>query len=177
MSGRSSSSKSGRVAKNDPVARLRRSWRSLGRLPGGKWLFSRMVGRAAPYTGTIKARVEELDDGYARLTMRDRKKVRNHLRSVHAVAQLNLAEETSGLAIVFSMPPGHRGIPIRLEIDYQKKARGTITAECRVPGGIAPLPEGQEKRELEVDIVLTDPLGETVSEARARWVMGRTPAG
>ncbi len=177
MSGRSSSSKPGRAAKNDPVARLRRAWRSLRRLPGGKWLFSRMVGRAAPYTGTIKARVEELDDGYARLTMRDRKKVRNHLRSVHAVAQLNLAEETSGLAIVFSMPPGHRGIPIRLEIDYLKKARGTITAECRVPGGIAPLPEGEEDRELEVGVVLTDPHGERVSEARARWVMGRTPTG
>jgi len=164
---------------SDPVARLRGAWRRLRRLPGGVWLFSRMVGRAAPYTGTIKARVEELDEGYARLTMRDRKGLRNHLRSVHAVAQLNLAEETSGLAVVFSLPPGHRGIPVRLEIDYLKKARGTLTAECRVPGGIAPLPEGpegEEGRELEVEVRLTDAHGEVVSEARARWMLGRQPA-
>jgi len=164
---------------SDPVARLRRSWRRLRRLPGGVWLFSRLVGRAAPYTGTIKARVEELEEGYARLTMRDRKGLRNHLRSVHAVAQLNLAEETSGLAVVFSLPPGHRGIPVRLEIDYLKKARGTLTAECRVPGGIAPLPEGpegEEGRELEVEVRLTDAHGEVVSEARARWMLGRQPS-
>lgn len=138
-----------------------------------------MVGWAAPYTGTIKARVEELDEGYARLTMRDRKGLRNHLRSIHAVAQLNLAEETSGLAVVFSLPPGHRGIPVRLEIDYLKKARGTLTAECRVPGGIAPLPAGPEReegRELEVEVRLTDAHGDVVSEARARWMLGRQPA-
>lgn len=165
---------------SDPVARLRRAWETLRRLPGGKWLFSRMVGRAAPYTGTIKARVEELGDGYARLTMRDRKRLRNHLRSVHAVAQLNLAEETSGLAILFSLPPGHRGIPVHLGIDYLKKARGTITAECRLPGGIAPIPigpEGEESREVEVTVGLTDPHGDPVAEARARWVLGRVPTG
>ena len=161
---------------SDPVARLRRAWGTLRRLPGGPWLFSKMVGRSAPYTGTIKARVEELAEGYARLTMRDRKRVRNHLRSVHAVAQLNLAEETSGLAILFSLPDGHRGIPTHLGIDYLKKARGTVTAECRVPGGIAPIPEEtpDERREVEVEVRLTDPHGEVVSEARARWVIGRS---
>jgi len=160
---------------SDPVKRLRHAWAYLHRFPGGRWFFSIMVGRAAPYTRTIKARVEELAEGYARVTMRDRKRVRNHLRSVHAVAQLNLAEETSGLAILFSLPAGHRGIPVHLGIDYLKKARGTVTAECRVPGGIAPIPEDtpDEQREVEVEVRLTDPHGEVVSEARARWVIGR----
>lgn len=160
---------------SDPVSRLRRAWKGLRGLPGGRWLFSKMVGFSAPYTGTIKARVEELDEGYARLTMRDRRGIRNHLRSVHAVAQLNLAEETSGLAVLFSLPSGHRGIPVHLGIDYLKKARGTVTAECRVPGGIAPIPEEtpDDRREVEVQVRLTDPHGEVVSEAQARWVIGR----
>lgn len=160
---------------SDPVARLRRAWRTLRRLPGGRWLFSKLVGRAAPYTGTIRARVEELEEGSARLTMRDRKRVRNHLRSVHAVAQLNLAEAASGLAILFTLPPGHRGIPVHLGIDYVKKARGTVTAVCRIPGGIAPVPEDGDDRTMEVPVRLTDPEGDVVAEARARWVLGRSP--
>jgi acyl-coenzyme A thioesterase PaaI-like protein len=152
--------------------RIRRLWDRLSPRPGGKRLFSWLVGRTAPYTGTIGARVEELGTGHARLTLRDRRKVRNHLRSVHAVAQLNLAEAASGLAVTYSMPPHLRGIPVRLEIDYLKKARGTITAVCELPGPI-PEPEGDERTAYEAPVVLTDPAGDVVARAVARWVIGR----
>ena len=154
------------------AARIRRLWDRLSPRPGGKRLFSWLVGRTAPYTGTIGARVEELGEGHARLTLRDRRKIRNHLRSVHAVAQLNLAEAASGLAVTYSMPPHLRGIPVRLEIDYLKKARGTITAVCELPGPI-PEPQGDERTAYEAPVVLTDPAGDVVARAVARWVIGR----
>lgn len=153
--------------------RIRRLWDRLSGLPGGKRLFSWLVGRTAPYTGTIGARVEEVREGYARIHMRDRRKVRNHLRSVHAVAQLNLAEEVSGLAVVYSMPPGLRGIPVHLEIDYEKKARGTITAVCELPGPVPEPGEEGERVPYEVPVALTDPSGDVVARAKARWVIGR----
>jgi acyl-coenzyme A thioesterase PaaI-like protein len=152
--------------------RIRHLWDRLAGAPGGKRLFSWLVGRTAPYTGTIGARVEELRGGYARATMRDRRRLRNHLHSVHAVAQLNLAEEVSGLAVVYSMPPGLRGIPVHLEIDYGKKARGTITAVCELPGPI-PEPAGEERVSYEAPVTLSDPAGDVVARAQARWVIGR----
>ena len=91
----------------------------------GRWLFSRGVGRFAPYTGTIGARVEELEPGRSLVTMRDRKAVRNHLNSVHAVALTNLIELTGSLSIIASLPPDTRMIPVRLETDFIKKGRGT----------------------------------------------------
>lgn len=169
--GRAGSSTSPRTGAG-AAARIRRMWDRLSGKPGGKRLFSWLVGRTAPYTGTIGARVEELGEGHARLTLRDRRKVRNHLRSVHAVAQLNLAEEASGLAVTYSMPAHLRGIPVRLEIDYVKKARGTITAVCDLPGPI-PEPEGEERADYHAPVVLTDPGGDVVARAVARWVIGR----
>src|SRR4051794_12427061 len=103
-------------------------WSVLQSVPGGGRVMGQPVGRMAPYTGTIKPEVLELTPGFARLRMKDRRKLRNHLNSVHAIALMNLGEAVTGVAMLASMAPSTRGIPVRLSMDYLKKARGPITA-------------------------------------------------
>jgi len=112
---------------------IREVWDRLERIPGGKLLYSRIVGRLAPYTATIGAVVQELDDGYSRVTLADRRAVRNHLSCVHAVALANLVELTGNMALGYSLPDDARFIVAGMGLDYIKKARGTITGECRIP--------------------------------------------
>ena len=150
-----------------PGQRLRTAWRRLSPLPGGKWLFSRLLGWMAPYSGTIGARVEQLEPGHARVALADRRRVRNHLDSIHAVALVNLAEQASGLAVLMGLPPDTRGILTGLSITYLKKARGRLVAECRCA-----VPSVTGSTDYEAVATITDSSGDVVAQAVARWRLG-----
>lgn len=149
---------------------LRDAWDRLSPLPGGDRVFSRLVGRMAPYTGTIRARVVQLERGHSRVVMRDRPFLRNHLRSVHAVALANLAELTGNVALVYSMPDDARFIVAGMTFDYVKKARGPIEGRCTCP-----VPTTAERREYEVPVTLHDATGEVVVRASLRTLVGPKP--
>jgi len=146
---------------------IKKQWDLLSKVPGGKIIFSKMVGKMAPYTGTIRPRVIELKEGYAKVTMRDRRKIRNHLDSIHAIAMVNLGEVTTGLALLYGMPDDARGIPIGLSIEYSKKARGTLTAECTC----TPITSNQET-DYEMEGNIYDQQNELVAKVIAKWKVG-----
>lgn len=141
-------------------------WKRLSRVPFGRALFSILIGRMAPYTGTMGARVVELGPGYSLWRLRDRRKVRNHLNSVHAVALVNLAEVASGTAMLTALPPGTRGIVTGLSIEYLKKARGTLTAECRCE-----VPAFTGETTHTVRSVVTDESNDVVARASVNWLL------
>ena len=147
-----------------PGARLSRLWAKLSPLPGGPWLFSRLLGTMVPYTGSIGATVRQLEPGYARVELKDRRAVRNHLRSVHAVALVNLGEVTTGLSVLAGLPPTVRGIVTRLSMEYFKKARGTLTSESRVT-----VPEVTSATNYDVTADIKNSSGEVVARATATW--------
>lgn len=150
-----------------PRNAVRDLWDTLHPLPGGRRVFSLLLGKMAPYSGTVDARVRELSRGRAVVTMADRRAVRNHLESVHAIALVNLAEIAGNIALAYALPDDGRFIVAGLSIDYVKKARGTITAES----SFTP-PESSERREYDVPVTLRDPSGDVVATATLRTLVG-----
>ena len=89
-----------------------------------------------------------------------RRRLRNHLRSLHAIALSNLAELTGNIALAYSIPGDARFIVTRMSIEYFSKARGEITATCA-----SSMPADNVEREIEIPIELKD--AQSVLVARA----------
>jgi acyl-coenzyme A thioesterase PaaI-like protein len=110
-----------------------RLFHRLGGSAPGRWLFSRLICLRAPYFGSIAPRVEKLEPGLCIVRMRDRRAVRNHIGTVHAIALCNMAELAAGLATDATLPDGMRWIPKGMTVRYLRKATGVMTATARVP--------------------------------------------
>ncbi len=135
-------------------------------------MFSRAICFRAPYFSTIAPRFVALESGRCEVRMRDRRRVHNHIGTVHAIELCNLAELSGGVMAEATMPPGMRWIPKGMTVEYLSKAVGMMRAvampEAPLAAGAA---AGQEWRVL---VQVTDSAGATVFRARiTMWISPR----
>lgn len=102
-------------------------WRLAERVPLGGRAFSFVFARRAPYFGTIKPRFTVLEPHHVELVIPDRRRVHNHLGTVHAIALCNGLEAAMGALAEASIPPGKRWIPKAMQVAYTAKATSDIT--------------------------------------------------
>ena len=152
------------MTKTSAAARLLGMWDRLKGVPGGSFLFGRVIRFGIPYTASIRPIVKEVRPGYARVEMRDRRRVANHLGSIHAIALANIGEFTGGLAMTATAPSNVRSILVKLEVEYLKKARGRVVAECHCS-----VPAVRETMNQLVTTLVRDAGGEDVARVTATW--------
>ncbi|KAG1663406.1 Dihydropteroate synthase [Nymphon striatum] len=150
-----------------PGHRVIELWKKLGHNKAGRFLYNIILGRAVPYTGSIGAQVISLEPGYVKVVLKDRRAVRNHLKSIHAIALANLGEMASGLAMMSCISTSTKAIVINLEIEYLKKARGRLVAE----GHANPPANVTEKTTTIVDAEIKDAEGDVVSRLKVHWLL------
>jgi len=148
-------------------------WQRLARLPGGSWLFSRAVCFKAPYFGTISPLFTVLEYGRCEALMKDRRRLHNHIGTVHAIALCNLAELTAGVMTDASLPKGMRWIPKGMSVLYLKKATGVLRG---VATPDTPLVASEGGYELPVSVGVFDSAGEKVFSAQIGMWISPSPA-
>ena len=142
---------------------------SMKKMPLGRRLFSRIVCLKAPYFGTIRPLFRELRPGFGELTMKKRRAVTNHLKSVHAIAMANMCELIGGMVTEVSIPASMRWIPRTMMIEYLKIARTDLKAWCEIP-----LPVQEQKQDLPVVVHVVDTAGiEVVRATISMYLSGK----
>ncbi|RJQ76785.1 DUF4442 domain-containing protein [Pseudonocardiaceae bacterium YIM PH 21723] len=122
-----------------------KAYRKASEYPLGKRLFSLAFSLKAPYFRTVRPFVAELRPHYARVDIKKRWGVHNHIGTVHAIAACNGLEAAMGALAEATVPAGKRWIPKGMEVRYTAKSSSDLqciaetTAEDWAKGGDVPV--------------------------------------
>lgn len=105
----------------------------LAKLPLGKFIFTKYAANRAPYFKTISPLITKLEPGECHCVIKKRKKVENHIGTVHVIAICNGLEMAMGFMAEASIPKHLRWIPKGMDVKYTAKAGSDIRCEAILP--------------------------------------------
>ena len=128
-----------------------------------------LYGRAVRFAGNAGVKVELLSETQAILSLRNRRKVQNHLGAIHAAAMGLMVESASGLVVGMHVPDARVATLKTLHLDYQKRASGDLKAvACLTPQQIEQI-QKQDRGEVAVAVQLVDEKGLAPAQCQAVW--------
>ena len=133
------------------LSRLPRSWR----LP----LFDFLFSRTSRFYRTVGVRADRIGPCSVTLTLADRRRVRNHVRSIHAVALTLPAEYAAGLLVAQHLPASAVVVLQSLHMDLRRPVRGAIRATASLNEAQGSALRDQPKGQLDVPVTIEDETG------------------
>ena len=128
-----------------------------------KWLSSRLLTWMFRFkvklTGTVGIEVVETDLQRVVFRQKNRKKVQNHIGSVHAAGMALLAESATGFIVGTNLPSDKLPLIKTMKLDYVKRATGDMRAEAWLTNEQIQQLTSEEKGEVTVSVKVTDANG------------------
>lgn len=143
-------------------------WKKVSTKPLGNKIFTRLLCLKAPYFGSIRPLIQELEPEHCRVTLKKHRAVLNHINTVHAIAMCNMAELAAGMMTEVTVPyASHRWIPKGMTVEYLKKATTDLVAIATPEPDADPATTGEYK----VNVAVSDVHGDTVFTAMiTMWI-------
>lgn len=133
------------------------------------FLLSKSFGRVVPFFGTAGIRIEELSHSQVVMTLQNRRKVQNHIRTVHAAAMTLLAESATGILMGMNVPDDKYMVIKSLHVDFQKKASGAMKAVATLTPEQVRSAQNDAEGEILVSVSVTDASGNEPVACQMLW--------
>ena len=151
--------------------RLSRLVHKFDGLPSGlrRFLITFLFGRTVHFVRTSRLHFETLTEEQAVVTVRNRRRVQNHIGTVHASAMGLLAETATGAVLGMNVPDDRVPVLKSMRMEYLKRARGALRAEAGLTPEMRACVLAEEKGELAVPVRVTDETGESPLDCEFVW--------
>lgn len=130
---------------------------------------SKVMGKVIKFAGTSGLRVEKMTPTECIIVMPNRKKVQNHIGSVHAAAMGLLAESATGFMTGMTVPDDRIIVIRKMELEYLKRASGDMKAVASFSQEQIEYIQNTPKGDISVPVVITDETGTETVKADMVW--------
>lgn len=145
-------------------------YHKLQRWPMGNKLFSLAICRMAPYFGSVSPLITDLRPHRCECIIKKRRKVENHIRTMHVIAICNGLEIAMGAMAEASIPAHLRWIPKGMTLDYTAKAGSDIRCVAEVS------PEAWQPGDMDVAVTAYDSNDVVVVKGSIKlWISEKKP--
>lgn len=150
---------------------ITRAMRPFQHLPAGlrSRAISLIFGNVVPFVGTSGLLYEEVSSERVVVSVRNRRRVQNHIKSVHAAAMALLAETASGFVVGMNLPDDKMPLIKTLHVDYKRRSSGDLRAVATLSAAEIERIRREPKGEVLVPVTLTDASGEEPVQCQMLW--------
>jgi len=127
------------------------------------------VGLTVPYLATSAVQFERVSEASVTLSLKNQRRVQNHMKTVHASAMFLLAEAATGTVLTANLPEGTRFATTHIEIDYLRKAEGDLKATATLSDEQRALLRTTPKGKLAVPVRMLDSSGNEPATFLVEW--------
>lgn len=140
-------------------------------LPAGlrSWVITKMFGKFVPFLGTAGLHFEEVSRERMVVSIRNRKKVQNHIKGLHAAAMALLAETATGFVVGMNVPDDKLMLLKSMKVDYLKRAQGDMKAVATLSAAQVGRMAVEDKGDVLVEVLVTDESGESPIRCEMLW--------
>ena len=159
-----------RTAKHPPN-QLARQLERLSEVPAFAriWYQGVVLRRAVPFTGTVCIDFLQMSRERVEVSLKNEKKVQNHIGGIHASAMNLLAETATGMVVGMNVRDDCTPMAKSLKMAFKKRATGAMRAVAVLTPEQQALMQASDKGEVTVQVTVTDEAGIEPVECEFVW--------
>ena len=132
-------------------------------------LLSFALGTTVKFVGTAGVKCLYLGEDKSIFQLKNKKKVRNHIGTIHATATALVAETATGMALGMHIPDDKIPLLKSMKIDYLKRTKGGLTAEAQLTEEQIKSLHTDEKGSMMIDCKVVDEEQNVPVQCQMEW--------
>jgi acyl-coenzyme A thioesterase PaaI-like protein len=128
-----------------------------------------LLGKIVPMVGTARLHFDEVSSQRVVVSIRNRRRVQNHIKGVHAAGMALLAETATGFCVGMNLPDDKLPLIKTLHVDYLKRAQGDMKAVAQLTPEQIEQILTLDKGEVTVPVTITDESGQEPISCQMVW--------
>ncbi len=130
---------------------------------------SKILGKVVPFVGTSGLLYEEITPERVIVSIRNQRKIQNHINGVHAAAMALLAETATGFVVGINLPDDKLPLIKSLKVDYHRRTQGDMRAVATLDAADIARITNEPKGEILVPVTVTDESGNEPIQCEMVW--------